>query len=322
MATRTVHSASLSPGWTFLPAKTSGRSARGRRSASLPAILRQAAVDWLDDKCPRLAAAMACYVVLSLAPLIVITFKLVTLALADDSARQLITSQLHNLLGNAASDQLIESILEAKKQQSGVLAAAIGIGILLFGASGVFGELQSSLNSIWEVKAKAHGGIWRWLRSRFLSITMVLGLGFLLLVSFFVSTVLSAASRSLLGDAKPVGIILDLVLSMGTITLMMACIYKFLPDVKILWKDVWLGAFVTALLFIAGKWGLTLYFQFAAPSSAYGFFGSLAAVIIWVYYAAQILFFGAEFTQAHATAHGRAFQPGQYAEAAPDKNAP
>ncbi|HVT80838.1 MAG TPA: YihY/virulence factor BrkB family protein, partial [Phycisphaerae bacterium] len=254
MESRTVHSATLLPTWNIRAGKTAAKAGPGH--PTLLKILKQTASEWVEDQCPRLAAAMACYVVLSLAPLVVITFKLVTVALADDSARQLITTQLHNLLGSTTSDQLIESILKSARQNNGTLATAIGVGVLLFGASGVFGELQSSINAIWNVRVKPHAGIWHWLRARFLSVTMVLGLGFLLLVSFFVSTLLSAASTAFLGENRVVGIALDLLLSLGTITLMMACIYKWLPDVRILWRDVWLGAFVTACLFVAGKWGL------------------------------------------------------------------
>jgi membrane protein len=283
-------------------------------------VLKQTVTDWLSDNCVTLAAALACYAVLSLAPLVIIIFKLFSVAVQESSARQLITDQVHSLLGNAGGGDLVNNILNSKHQKSGTVATIIGIVVLLFGASGVFGQLQTSINTVWGVKPKESGGVWRWLRSRFLSASMVVGLGFLLLVSFLVSTVIASFAHYLAGGAQALSIVLDVVLSLATVTVMVAVIYKWLPDVKVRWRDVWLGAFFTAVLFALGKWGLSLYFRFAAPSSAYGLFGALVAVIIWVYYAAQILFFGAEFTKVNARAHGRKFEPTSYSEPAEGKD--
>ena len=281
---------------TFAPRKT----ARPR----FVRLLRQTVAAWLADHCTKLAAALACYAVLSLAPLVVILFKIVRVVLHDDRSQELLTRHLQGLIGGGADSELIRTILESSKQGQGTLATSISVVVLLFGASGVFGELQDSMNRIWRAQPAARGFM-RWITSRFLSMSMVLGTGFLLLVSLFVSTLLSTLSQSFLGDSRVAAILLDLLLSIAVITLMMAMIFKWLPDTQVAWSDVWLGAFVTALLFIAGKWGLTLYFQFGAPTSAYGVFGSLAAVVIWVYYAAQILFFGAEFTRVRAQSRGK-----------------
>jgi membrane protein len=254
--------------------------------------------------------------VLSLAPLVVILFRVLTLFLGGRS-QEVIARQSQNLLGAGANTTLIQTILDSSKNSSGLVATCISIVVLIFGASGVFGELQDSMNRIWHVRLKPHAGVKAWLRARFLSMAMVMGVGFLLLVSFFVSTLLTTLSQALLGDAKVVGISIDVFLSLFVVTLLMAMIFKFLPDVKIRWGAVWLGAFVTAALFLAGKWALTLYFTCAAPTSAYGVFGSFAAVVIWVYYAAQIVFFGAEFTRVHAQLRGHPLEPDAHAEVNP-----
>jgi membrane protein len=291
--------------------------AGGRPQASaLPQILRQTVAAWSTDGCMKMAAALACYAVLSLAPLLVILFKIVTFFLRRDQSEKLITQQSQTLLGSAGNESLIQTILDSSRESSGIVATVISLTILIFGASGVFGELQDSMNRIWHVKLKPHGGIAAWVRRRFISMGMVLGVGFLLLVSFFVSTILTSLSTATLGDTRGVGIAVDILVSLIIITLLMAMIFKFLPDARVRWRDVWLGAFVTAALFLIGKWGLTLYFTFGAPTSAYGIFGSVLAVVIWVYYAAQILFFGAEFTRVQAQARGERPEPKDHAEAA------
>ncbi len=210
---------------------------------------------WVADNCMELAAALACYAVLSLAPLVVILFRVVQLLLRSEQSEQLLTQHLRQLLGAGADAQLIQTILESSKNSSGTVATIISIAVLVFGASGVFGELQQSMNRIWHVQTKRQNALWGWVRSRFFSVTMMLGLGFLLLISFFISTILTTFAHAILGDASWVGIVLDVVLSLAVITLMMAMIFKWLPDVKIRWEDVWLGAFATAALFIAGKMG-------------------------------------------------------------------
>jgi len=276
-------------------------------------MLRQTATAWANDNCMKLAAALACYAVLSLAPLLVITFKIVSVIFQNDRAKPLIEQQMQNLMGSAGSPQLVDTILNSSKQGHGTVATIISIVVLLFGASGVFGELQNSMNIIWGVTLKPNTGVMGWIRARFLSMTMVLGLGFLLLISLFVSAAITAVSHAVMGNAQVLGLLVDTVVSLAFITVLLAMIYKWLPDVKTPWKFVWAGAFFTAVLFVVGKFALGLYFQYGAPASAYGVFGSLAAVIIWVYYSAQILFFGAEFTKIYAQAHGHPLQPDPHA---------
>ncbi|HEX4795459.1 MAG TPA: YihY/virulence factor BrkB family protein [Humisphaera sp.] len=280
-------------------------------------MLKKAGADWSEDNCSRLAAALSCYAVMALAPLLVILFKILSIAFRGPKGREhvehFIETQVQSLSGFNGKD-LIETILQKSANQGhGVVATIIGIAVLLFSASGVFGELQGSMNTIWEVKPRPHLGIWGILRQRFLSMSMVMGVAFLLLISLAVSTVVSGMTNALMGQARVVGLITDVIVSLIVITLLFAMIFKVLPDVKIPWRYVWSGALITAILFAIGKWGLTLYFRYGAPTSAYGAFGSLAAVVIWVYYSAMILFAGAEFAKVYARAHGGKLQPSEYA---------
>ncbi len=209
--------------------------------------------------------------------------------------------------------QLIGTILQSSGQNSGTLATVVNIAILVFAASGVFSELQQSMNRIWQVEPSPWSAVWGWVRARFLSMTVMLALGFLLLLSFFVSTIITVFARAILGNATWAGVMVEIALSLGIITVLLATMFKWLPDAKIRWEDVWLGAFTTAVLFVLGKWGLTLYFEYEAPASAYGVFGSLVAVVIWVYYAAQILYRGAEFTRVRAGSLGHPVVPNSHA---------
>jgi membrane protein len=207
-------------------------------------------------------------------------------------------------------------VQSAHSPAAGALSTIVGVVTLFFGASGVFGELQSSLNTIWEVKPKPGRGIMGEIKARFISFTMVLGVAFLLLVSLVLSAILSNIG-STFSDLLPGGEALwqavNFVFSLAVITLLFALIFKYIPDAKVEWKDVWLGALVTAVLFTIGKFLLALYLGKAAVGSAYGAAGSLIALVVWVYYAAQILFMGAEFTQTQARRRGHEIKPSESA---------
>jgi membrane protein len=205
-------------------------------------------------------------------------------------------------------------MLQSTRQSgSNIAATLIGIVTLLLGATGVFVQLQDALNTIWEVAPKPGRGVLGMVKDRLLSFTMLLGIGFLLLVSLAVSAGLAALS-SFLGDLLPglfeVAKVLDFVISLGVITLLFAMIYKFLPDVKIRWGDVWVGAAVTSLLFTVGKFLIGLYLGYSSAASVYGAAGSLAVLLIWIYYTAQIVLLGAEFTQVYAKRYGSRIVPG------------
>ncbi len=277
-----------------------------KRPSRLGAILKYPMVEvysdagknWARDNATRLSAALALYTILSLAPLLVITIKIVGVV-ARDKAQQQVYSQLTNLAGPAAGEAISKSISPTLKPNAGIFATIFSTIILLVSAAGVFVELQDSINTIWGVKPKPNQGIWGFVKNRLLSMAMVLGVGFLLMVSMFVSTLLAAFAKDIAGNSKWLAFVVELVVSISVISLLFASIYKFLPDVKTAWKNVWFGAFTAALMFGIGKYGLSVYFTLAAPTSAFGLAGAPVAVMLWVYYSAFILFFGAEVTKVY-----------------------
>ena len=279
-------------------------------------LVKETVSDWMDDKAMRLAAALAFYTLLSLAPLLIVAVSVAGLVFGEEAARGELTTQLQTLVGAEGAEAVRNILANAKSTSSGVIGTIVGTVVLLFGASGVFGELQSALDEIWEVKPKPGRGVKGFLRDRFFSLTMVLGVGFLLLVSLVLSTVLAVVgnffSSSLPGGAL-VWQVLNFVISIGVFTLLFALIFKVIPDVKIAWGDVWIGALVTAILFTLGKLGIGIYLGRASITSPFGAAGSVVLLVIWTYYSAQILFLGAEFTQVFARHRGSRILPAKNA---------
>src|SRR5438094_4448390 len=227
-----------------------------------------------------------------------------------------ITQQMSYFLDQSAV-QVVQNIAQKASQPGkSTLATVIGVAFALFGASGVFGQLQDALNTIWGVKAKPSRGIWGFLRNRFLSFAMVAGICFLLLVSLVVEALLKGFShyvQSVLPGGIGIAFTVYLVFDFAVVVLLFAMIFKFLPAVKIQWRDVWIGAVMTAILFGLGKWLLGFYLGSGAAGSAYGAADSLITLLLWVYYSSQILLVGAEFTQVYAQRAGLAFKPSEYA---------
>jgi membrane protein len=280
--------------------------------------LKQTFQEWLQDKAPQLGAALAYYTVFSIAPLVLVLLAIIGVVFRDDPAGawDKVTQQMSYFLDQSAV-QVVQNIAQqASQPRKSTLATIIGIALALFGASGVFGQLQDALNTIWGVKAAPTRGLWRFLRSRFLSFAMVGGICFLLLVSLAIEALLKSFSHYV-ESALPGGLIVALgvylVFDFAVVVLLFAMIFKFLPDVKIQWRDVWIGAVITAILFGIGKWLLAFYLGSSAAGSAYGAASSLITLLLWVYYSSQILLFGAEFTQVYAARAGRAFEPTEYA---------
>ena len=281
-------------------------------------LLKQTVQEWLGDKAPQLGAALAYYTVFSLAPLILVLLAIVGIIFRDDPAGtwNKITEQMSYFLDPSAV-QVVQSIAQkASEPGKSTIATIIGVALAIFGASGVFGQLQDALNTIWGVKAKPGGGIWGFLRNRFLSFAMVAGVCFLLLVSLTLESLLKAFSHYV-QTVLPGGIVVALavyfIFDFAVVVLLFAMIFKFLPDVEIQWRDVWIGAVITTILFGIGKWLLGFYLGSGAAGSAYGAASSLITLLLWVYYSSQILLFGAEFTQVYAARAGRAFKPTEYA---------
>jgi membrane protein len=281
-------------------------------------LLKQTFQEWLQDKAPQLGAALAYYTVFSLAPLILVLLAIVGVIFRDNPAGawNKITQQMSYFLDPSAL-QVVQSIAQKASQPGkSTIATIIGIALALFGASGVFGQLQDALNTIWGVKAKPGTGVWGFLRARFLSFAMVGGICFLLLVSLAVEALLKGFShyvQSVLPGGLGIAVSVYLVFDFAVVVLLFAMIFKFLPDVQIQWRDVWIGAIITAILFGIGKWLLGFYLGSGAAGSAYGAASSLITLLLWVYYSSQILLFGAEFTQVYAARSGRAFKPSEYA---------
>lgn len=275
-------------------------------------LIKETAESWMDHHAARMAAALAYYTLLSIAPLVVIAIAVAGFVFGEGAARGQVSAQLSAVVGDQAAKGIEAVIANAHSPSAGVVSTAIGVVILLLGASGVFGELQSTLDVIWDVEPKPGRGVWGTVKDRFASFTMVLGVAFLLLVSLMVSAALSAAGyffQSNLPGGEALWQLLNFAFSLGTITLLFALIFKIVPDAEIRWRDVWIGAAVTAALFSIGKFALGLYLGKSSVTSSYGAAGSLVALAIWVYYAAQILFLGAEFTRVQARHRGAPIRP-------------
>ena len=279
-------------------------------------ILKTTATQWIGDKCPQLGAALAYFTVFSLAPLVLLLLALFGLFFGSDHARDKITEQLQYLIDPNGIKVIQDIAASASKPRSGILATVLGVFVGLFGASGVFGQLQDALNTIWGVKPKPGAGLWSFLRARFLSFAMVGGVCFLLLVSLTVESVLRAVStylQKMLPGGHILALTLFFIFDLAVVIFLFAMIFRYLPDVKIAWRDVWMGASLTAVLFVIGKFILGLYLGSGAAGSAYGAASSLITLLLWIYYSAQILLFGAEFTQVYANTYGSQVEPEDHA---------
>ena len=270
-------------------------------------LLKRTVDEWIDDLAPTYAASVAYYTVFSLSPLLIIAVGVAGVFFGEEAARGEIDSQLRDLIGEAGAQAVQQMMVNAKYSDAGTLATIAGLAILAFGATAVFVQLQEALNHIWNVQSPKVSGFRNFLRIRFWSFAMVIGTGFLLLVSLVMSALLSAFGKYL-GHLIPgwslMLQLLDFFVPWALITVLFAISFKVIPDRKIAWRDVWLGAGVTSLLFSIGKFAIGLYLGKSSVASSYGAAASLAIILIWVYYSAQIFFLGAEFTQVYARCHG------------------
>ena len=283
-------------------------------------LLKESFKEWNDDNASRLAAALSYHTIFSLAPLLIIAIAIAGAVFGDEAAKGEIVKQIEGLVGKAGAEVIQTALQNAQKPDTRNFASIISIGVLLFGASNVFAQIQDALNTIWEVEPKPGRSIWQTVRKRFLSFAMVGGVGFLLLVSLIVNAVL-AGMVNYFGNLIPGFDFLwqfaNFAISFAVITLLFALIYKFIPDAKIAWNDVWIGAAITSLLFVIGKSLLGLYLGNGSFGSAYGAAGSLIVLLAWINYAAQIIFFGAEFTQVYASKYGSHIVPDENSRRVP-----
>ena len=273
------------------------------RIGDLWSLCKESVQAWINDYAPSMGAAIAFYTIFSLAPVLVIAITLAGLAFGEEAVRGQIFQEFEGLMGKDAALLVQEVLKSAARPTSGRLPAVIGVVTLLLGATAIFGQLQDALNNVWSVAPKPGAAITTLLRKRLHSFALVIGIGFLLLVSLLLSAALSGFSRYLERVLDlPVDFlqIANFILSFALITLLFAMTYRILPDVKIAWRDVWLGSLLTSLLFVVGKTLIGLYLGRTGVASAYGAAGSLVVILLWVYYSSLIFFFGAEFTRVHS----------------------
>ncbi len=260
----------------------------------------------MAHKGPKMGAALAYYTAFSLAPLLVLLAGILGLVIDNDTARTALVGQIHDLMGDEGG-AMVEAILQrSAPHEKGVLATIIGSVVLLLGASGVFVELHDSLNTIWETPPRSRPWV-AFICERLLSFAMVFALGFLVLVSLVASAILAAVGSYVKGWAPGFEVLLEAansLVSFVVVTMLFGGLFRFLPDVKVAWRNVWAGAVITAALFILGKFLIGFYIGRSSFASAYGAAGSLVIVLVWVFYSAQIFFFGAEFTRAFARTNG------------------
>ena len=283
---------------------------------SLFSMLKASATDFMEDQCPTMAASLAYYTIFSLPPLLILILTLVGAVWDPITIREAITGQFEEMVGTEAAREVHTMIENANRPGSGGIATTVaGIAALLFGATGAFIQLQDALNRAWEVQPDPkQGGVKNFIVKRLFSFGMILAVAFLLLVSLVLSAALSAfgsmLSDLLPGEVSSVALwVVNFGLSLLIISVLFAAMFKILPDATIAWRDVWVGAIATALLFVAGKFGIGFYLGQSDPGQAYGAAGSLAILLLWIYYSGLILLFGAEFTQVWAERRGSGIQP-------------
>ena len=276
-------------------------------------MVKQSVSDFFEDKAQTLAAALAIYTMLSIAPMLVIATKIVGVVSRDSDSKETVVRTMEGVIPGMTTDQLHTMIDKAGQHGQGIVATTLSVALLIFGATGVFGQLQDSMNTIWEVKPKPNQGIWGFIRTRFLSLAMVLGIAFLFMVSTLGTTLVTTMGEWVAGkDNKVIGAILAHVVSLLIMWVLFTLIFKVLPDAKTAWKDCLIGAAVTAVLFEVGKIALGIYLN-GSGKEVFGASGALAALLLFIFYSAQIMFLGAEFTQVYAKRYGAGVQPSEHA---------
>lgn len=270
-------------------------------------LFRETFKEYFADGAPRLGAALAFYTIFSLPALLILVIAVAGLAFGVEAAQGQIVDEVRGFIGEDSATTLQTVIESARRPESGIIATIVGLITLLIGATGVFGELEDALNIVWNVKKQGGFNLLGLIKSRFLSFSLILGTGFLLLVSLVVSAGIAAFgkySSQLFPDTEALLQIASTVIGLAVVTVLFAMIYKILPKVKVAWKDVWIGAFLATLLFTLGKSLIALYIGKSGVASTYGAAGSLVVILIWVYFSAQVFLLGAEFTQVYSRRHG------------------
>jgi membrane protein len=263
-------------------------------------LLKRAVSGWMDDRAMRLAASLSFFTMLSLAPLLLITLRVVGLILGPEAAAGQLYFHIEQVVGPTGAEVLQEVIEAAGEDDTGgTIATLVSIGILVFSASYVFAELQDAMNTVWGVPTPEGWAVGRMIRNRLVSFAMVLSLAFLLLVSLVISSTLAAVTAFVMPEPGRIGQAINFLVALAGTSAIFAILFKFIPDVHVRWRDVWPGAVLTAVLFTIGQWLVGLYLGQATVVGLFGAAGSLVALLLWVYYTAMIFFFGAEFTKGY-----------------------
>ena len=281
-------------------------------------LIKEAVMAWIDDFAPSMGAAISYYTIFSLAPLLVIVIAVAGAIFGEEAVKGQIVGQLQGLMGKESATAIEGMIKAANEPTKGLIASVISFVILLIGSTTVFAELQSALDRIWHVPEKVKPqGIWAVLRARLLSMGLILGLAFLLMVSLVTAAAVAAFgtfASGMLPGSELLLQVLNIAISVGLSTVLFAMIFKYMPSITIEWRDVWVGAAVTAVMFEVGKYGISLYIGKSGTTETFAAAGSAVVLLLWVYYAAQIFLLGAEFTKVYANSRGSA--SGQKAQAA------
>ncbi len=280
-------------------------------------LLKNTVTSFMNDNAMKLSASLSYYTVFSLAPLLVVVISLLGIIYGKDAIEGQIYGQIHELIGKSAAIQIQETIKNISVSGDNTVGAIIGIGTLIFSATGVFIEIQDSINSVWSIKAKPKRGWFKYLKNRFLSFSLIISLGFLLLVSLVLSALMDLFSKRLERIFSDFTVYIaygfNYLIVIGIITILFAIIFKVLPDGELRWKDALVGAAFTAFLFIIGKFLISFYLGKSDVGSTYGAAGSVIIILLWVYYSSIILFFGAEFTKVYARCYGHPIEPSEHA---------
>jgi membrane protein len=267
-------------------------------------IAKRAVAGWSDDNASSMGAALAFYTLLSMAPVLVLVIMLAGFFIGHDQAQDLLMTQMSGLLGETGAQGVKVLLDAAQNREGGLVATLVSLATLALGATTVFVELKSDLDRIWKTQAPKSSGAWNYLRTRLLSFGLVVTIGFLLLVSLAVSAALAFVGNKIFGGAEAAMHALDFFGSIIVSTLLFAAVYKVLPSTRIAWGDVMVGSFVTAVLFWIGKFLIGLYLGKSSMASSFGAAGTIVVTIVWVYYSAQVFFYGAEVTREYSLSHG------------------
>jgi len=298
--------------------QSEGEKSRRFRMKDLSGLIKKAAIAWNNDDPWRLSAIVAYYAILALPGLLVIVIGMLSSFYGNEIVEGRVYDEIKAIMGTSAADSIESIFRNARGGGTSWVSAVIGIGALVFGATGVFFHLQISLNRVWQVKSDPKNGMLQYLIDRTKSFGFVLVIGFLLLISFILSALLNALQGYISQWMPDIGYYLlqvsDLIVSFGVVTVLFALIFKYLPDVRIAWRSVWIGSLITAFLFSVGKEILSFYFGEASPGSVYGAAGSIIIILLWVSYSCLILFFGAEFTFVYARKYGHPIKPSSHAK--------